>query len=78
MRAAAVGVKMSQSTHDEIKKILRRKPLAYVLITCTDPDEAGEMDVQLSSQGDPALVSYLLEGALEKFDGCEESECSHS
>lgn len=48
----------------------------YVLITCGKPSKDGEMQVQMTYQGDAALAAYLLQGAQSFFDH-DEDECSH-
>lgn len=35
----------------------------YVLITCTQPNAKGEMQVEMTYDGDEALASYLIESA---------------
>jgi len=48
---------------DEVKKDLAEQDLSYVLITCTNPSEKGEMDVELTYEGDRDLIAYLVERA---------------
>ncbi len=53
-------------THDpnrKIKTTLAKNHSCYVLITCDGPDNNGEMQVEMTYEGDPALASYLLQGA---------------
>ncbi|MCP5509098.1 MAG: hypothetical protein H7A39_01620 [Chlamydiales bacterium] len=40
----------------------------YVLITCCQPDAKGEMQVEMTYEGDKVLASYLLESAKSVFD----------
>lgn len=40
----------------------------YVLITCTEPDESGKMQVALDYEGDETLAAYLVENAAQVFD----------
>lgn len=53
---------------EEILQELAEKHACYVLVTCTDPEETGEMQVEMSYEGDPALAAYLLEGAQRFMD----------
>lgn len=57
---------MSESiTHmlDKEAKDVLEKHICYVLITCGEPNEAGEMKVEMTYEGDKALASYLIESA---------------
>ena len=48
---------------DRIKKALMQSHSCYVLITCSKPSVDGDMDVELSYEGDTMLVSYLVDSA---------------
>lgn len=72
---------MKDDLHRNVKKILANKHTCYILITCEEPSQGGEMSVQMSYEGDPVLASYLLQGAqsvvdndLEKLSDEEEPE----
>ncbi len=39
----------------------------YVLITCTEPSGDGDMEVEMTYEGDESLVSYLVENAQVFF-----------
>lgn len=39
----------------------------YVLITCTEPSKEGDMEVEMTYEGDESLVSYLVENAQVFF-----------
>ncbi len=58
-----------------IQRALEKEHACYVLITCSNPSEKGEMQVELSYEGDEGLASYLLESAQSTFkkpeDFCE-------
>ena len=65
---------------EELKKHLLKKDLhdflenkyqAFVLVTCSEANEKGEMQVELKYKGDEGLVSYLLQGASQVFEGDE-------
>lgn len=52
------------------KKIvnLKEEHACYVLITCGKPSAEGKMSVKMTYEGDPTLVSYLLENAQGFID----------
>lgn len=71
------GIKMTSNIHEDVKKKLLDKQMCYILITCTLPDEEdGKLNVEMSYDGDPALTSYLLQGAQDFFEDKEEDEKS--
>lgn len=41
---------------------------SYVFITCEEEDSNGNIQVKMTYQGDPILVSYLLETAQKKLE----------
>lgn len=53
---------------DKIKKILSENNACYVLITCADPTQDGEMQVEMSYGGDEVLAAYLIDNAQQVFD----------
>ncbi|WP_420422234.1 hypothetical protein [Simkania sp.] len=53
---------------DALKSALAKKQLSYVLITCTEPSDEGDMDVELDYAGDPVLLSMLMENARDRLD----------
>jgi len=59
---------MKEDVHEDYKELLDGKHAGYVLITCDDFDKRGEMEVQMSYEGDPSLISYLLKGAKSFVD----------
>lgn len=52
---------------DWIQKALGPKCACYVLITCTEPSEKGEMQVELNFEGDETLAAFLVENASLAF-----------
>jgi len=54
---------MNKKSQKHIHEVLENTPSCYVLITCGQPSENGQMEVEMTYQGDAALVSYLLHGA---------------
>lgn len=59
---------MALDVHEDYKEILDGKHACYVLITCDNVDQLGQMQVEMSYEGDPGLVSYLLKGAKSLVD----------
>ncbi|MBA3237203.1 MAG: hypothetical protein H0T62_02490 [Parachlamydiaceae bacterium] len=51
-----------------VKARLAKNHACYVLVTCDGPQENGQMQVEMSYQGDPVLASYLLHGAQNIID----------
>ena len=58
--------------HDDhclkITEELAKNHACYVLITCDAPSTAGDFEVRMTYEGDPALASYLLQGAQNIID----------
>lgn len=63
-----IPVDFEQSGIEELKVALTKKHLSYILITCTEPCKEGNMDVEMSCEGDPALLSMLIENARERLN----------
>lgn len=47
---------------------LAKNHACYVLVTCDDPSEDGNMQVEMSYHGDASLASMLLHGAQTYID----------
>jgi len=63
-----IPIDFESSEVDDLKSVLSKKQLSYVLITCTEPSDEGEMDVEMDYAGDPVLLSMLMENARERLD----------
>lgn len=50
------------------KKAFPKKTTCYILITCSEPDQEGKMEVEMNYDGDEVLAAYLLESATKAFD----------
>jgi hypothetical protein len=48
-----------------LKQDLGEEYACFVLITCTQPDLAGKMEVALDFEGDETLASFLIENAAQ-------------
>ena len=61
------------SAHDKIRTILRGH-VGYVLVTCRPTTQSGQMEVEMSYEGDPDLASYLVNGAQGYFEHEQEED----
>ncbi len=52
----------------KFKKDLGEGYACLVVITCTQPDAQGKMDVGLDFEGDEMLASFLVENAAQVFE----------
>jgi hypothetical protein len=59
---------MKDDVHQRIKKLLSKDYAGYVLVTCKNPVANGQMQVEMTYDGDPVLAAYLLEGAQGYLD----------
>ncbi len=59
---------MENDVHKRIKKLLAKEYAGFVLITCKNPAKNGQMQVEMSYEGDPVLAAYLLDGAQGHLD----------
>ena len=57
-----------------IKDAIGPDKQCYVLLTCAQAQGDGELQVEMSYEGDPILAAYLLEGAQGVIDGHLRSE----
>lgn len=61
-------MKESRNPHKEFEKIFSKKHAGYVLITCGIPSEDGNMQVEMTYGGSPALANILINGAQEVLE----------
>lgn len=59
---------MENEAHKRIKKLLAKDYAGFVLITCKTPTNKGQMEVEMTYEGDPVLAAYLIEGAQGYLD----------
>ena len=57
----------SGASHDA-KRMLSKGNACYVLITCGQPTEEGNMQVEMTYEGDACLAAYLIESAQGFID----------
>ena len=65
---------MRKNSRKHLQEVLDKNPSCYVLITCGQPSEDGQMQVEMTYQGDATLAAYLLQGAQFYIDQEEVSE----
>jgi len=61
-------LKTKGDAHHLVKQTLGNAHACYILITCDSPSDGGEMQVQMSYEGDEDLAGFLLQGAQSHFD----------
>lgn len=49
-------------------RLSKKNHACYVLITCDEPTDDGNMQVEMTYEGDAALAAYLLQGAQSIID----------
>lgn len=54
---------MNPKDRKRIKETLGKNHVCYVLITCAEPTPDGNMQVEMTYEGDALLASYILQGA---------------
>ena len=64
---------MKKRSRKHLQEVLDNDPSCFVLITCGQPSEDGQMQVEMTYQGDATLASYLIQGA-QSFIDQEEDE----
>lgn len=60
--------KSNEVSLEKIKKTLAEKHACYVLITCAEPTREGQMEVEMTYEGDESLASFLVENASQVFE----------
>ncbi|MCE5316304.1 MAG: hypothetical protein LLG04_02945 [Parachlamydia sp.] len=65
---------MNRNVHKLIGQKLSKSSVCYVLITCEEANADGDMQVEMTYEGDAALASYLLQGAQNAIDDQDEEE----
>lgn len=64
---------MKCSKQKLLRDTLAKKHACYVLITCAEPTDDGDMQVEMTYEGDAALAAYLLQGAQSIIDEKDDS-----
>lgn len=68
---------MKRCSRKHLQEALDQNPSCYVLITCGEPTEDGQMQVKMTYKGDTTLASYLLRGAQYYIEKEEEEQEEH-
>ncbi len=68
MGKAVIKIEENEVLLNNIKKSLGDKCACFVLITCTEPSESGNMEVEMNYEGDESLAAFLVENAAQVFD----------
>ena len=63
---------MNVKDRKRIKEKLGKNNVCYVLITCAEPSDSGDMQVEMTYEGDAALACYLLQGAQNLIEEQDE------
>ena len=50
------------------KKEGEKKKVNYVLITCTEPNNEGSMEVEMQYEGEKKLIAYLIHSAKQALE----------
>jgi len=69
---------MDKKRREHLQKALGKNLACYILITCEEPSENGEMPIEMTYHGDEALASYLLQGAQSHLEQDEEIDFCNS
>jgi hypothetical protein len=59
---------MKQCVRKRIKDTLAKNHACYVLLTCDEPTSDGNMQVEMTYEGDATLAAFLLQGAQNIID----------
>ena len=59
---------MSENEFDDNTGTFQEEVKAYVLVTCGHVSSDGRMKVEMTYEGDPALISYLLTKAQDSLE----------
>lgn len=59
---------MKPNKQKQLRDRLSKNHACYVLITCGEPTDDGNMQVEMTYEGDASLAAYLLQGAQSFID----------
>ena len=59
---------MKSTMQKRLRERLSKNHACYVLITCGEPTGDGNMQVEMTYEGDASLAAYLLQGAQSFMD----------
>ena len=58
----------TQRASEQIKKSIKENCACYVLISCSEPNAAGKMEVEMHYEGDETLAAFLIDNAAQVFE----------
>ncbi len=53
---------------ERIKRAVKQDCACYVLITCSEPNADGKMEVEMNYEGDESLAAFLIDNAAQVFN----------
>jgi hypothetical protein len=65
---------MDKKSRKHVQDVLAKNPSCYVLISCGKPSADGQLQVEMTYEGEASVASYLLQGAQFYIDQEEERE----
>jgi hypothetical protein len=65
---------MRRDVEKRIKDTLAKNHACYILITCDEPTEDGQMQINLTYEGPATIASYMLQDAQSYINEQEEAE----
>lgn len=63
---------MKSNKQKQLRDALSKNHACYVLITCDEPTDDGNMQVKMTYEGDATLAAFLLQGAQSIIDERED------
>lgn len=72
---------MKKNSRKHLQEVLDKNSSCYVLISCGQPSAEGEMQVEMTYQGDVTLAAYLIHSAqmyIEQEEAREEAHENYS
>lgn len=60
--------KVSRNEWNDCPEVFKDDISAYVLVTCGQVSSDGKIQVEMTYEGDPAVISYLLTKARDSLD----------
>ena len=53
---------------EQLQKAVKENCACYILITCSEPNRDGKMEIELNYEGDENLAAFLIDNASQVFD----------
>lgn len=68
----------SNNPHEDFEINHSEKHAGYVLITCAQPNQGGDMKVEMTYGGSPCLAHMLIDGAQTILEEAVEEEAANN